>query len=144
MLVHGEVNAMFRLKSALQSRFSEKEENVKIHTPKNCETVKLHFRGEKMAKVSYFLWEQRTFCPAKDWRVCKLDYWTFGSQISYRKRATQWYPSSQGFPAKHHVTRGLEWAGRAHNYCCYAAADSPVQCKYQSPEMASWDDVWYC
>lgn len=53
MLVHGEANAMFRLKSALQSRYSEREENVKIYTPKNCETVKLYFRGEKMAKVSH-------------------------------------------------------------------------------------------
>lgn len=51
MLVHGEANNMFRLKSALQSRYSEREENIKIYTPKNCETVKLHFRGEKMAKV---------------------------------------------------------------------------------------------
>ncbi|KAI9272785.1 beta-lactamase-like protein [Phascolomyces articulosus] len=51
VLVHGEANAMFRLKSALQSRFSEREENVKVYTPKNCETVKLHFRGEKMAKT---------------------------------------------------------------------------------------------
>jgi cleavage and polyadenylation specificity factor subunit 3 len=43
---------MYRLKSALQSKHSEKEENVTIYTPKNCDTVKLHFRGEKMAKVN--------------------------------------------------------------------------------------------
>lgn len=42
---------MYRLKSALQSKYSEKEENVTIYTPKNCDTVKLHFRGEKMAKT---------------------------------------------------------------------------------------------
>ncbi|ORZ14076.1 beta-lactamase-like protein [Absidia repens] len=51
ILVHGEANAMYRLKSALQSKYSEREENIKIYTPKNCETVKLHFRGEKMAKT---------------------------------------------------------------------------------------------
>lgn len=51
VLVHGESNAMGRLKSALQSKYSEREENIKIYTPKNCETLKLHFRGEKMAKV---------------------------------------------------------------------------------------------
>ncbi|KAG0801367.1 hypothetical protein G6F62_006727 [Rhizopus arrhizus] len=51
ILVHGEANAMYRLKSALQSKYSEKEENVTIYTPKNCDTVKLHFRGEKMAKT---------------------------------------------------------------------------------------------
>lgn len=42
---------MGRLKSALQSKYSEREENIKVYTPKNCETLKLHFRGEKMAKV---------------------------------------------------------------------------------------------
>jgi cleavage and polyadenylation specificity factor subunit 3 len=42
---------MYRLKSALQSKYSEKEENITIYTPKNCDTVKLHFRGEKMAKT---------------------------------------------------------------------------------------------
>jgi cleavage and polyadenylation specificity factor subunit 3 len=42
---------MHRLKSALQSKYLEREENIKIYTPKNCETVKLHFRGEKMAKT---------------------------------------------------------------------------------------------
>ncbi|ORX58037.1 Metallo-hydrolase/oxidoreductase [Hesseltinella vesiculosa] len=51
ILVHGEATAMHRLKSALQSRYSEREENIKVYTPKNCETVKLHFRGEKMAKT---------------------------------------------------------------------------------------------
>ncbi|KAI8638606.1 beta-lactamase-like protein [Parasitella parasitica] len=51
ILVHGEANAMYRLKSALQSKYSEKEENITIYTPKNCDTVKLHFRGEKMAKT---------------------------------------------------------------------------------------------
>ncbi|CAO3623981.1 unnamed protein product [Cunninghamella echinulata] len=51
ILVHGEANAMYRLKSALQSKYSEREENIKIYTPKNCETVTLHFRGEKMAKT---------------------------------------------------------------------------------------------
>src|SRR5690242_19892412 len=42
---------MGRLKSALKSRYAEREENINIYTPKNCEIVKLHFRGEKMAKV---------------------------------------------------------------------------------------------
>ncbi|KAI8060768.1 beta-lactamase-like protein, partial [Gongronella butleri] len=51
VLVHGEATAMHRLKSALQSRYSEREENIKVYTPKNCETVSLHFRGEKMAKT---------------------------------------------------------------------------------------------
>ncbi|CAG8436318.1 3039_t:CDS:10 [Diversispora eburnea] len=51
VLVHGESNSMARLKSALQSKYSEHEENIKIYSPKNCETVRLHFRGEKLAKT---------------------------------------------------------------------------------------------
>ncbi|CAG8723662.1 11430_t:CDS:10, partial [Acaulospora morrowiae] len=51
VLVHGESNSMARLKSALQSKYNEREENIKIYSPKNCETVKLHFRGEKLAKT---------------------------------------------------------------------------------------------
>ncbi|CAG8479359.1 5568_t:CDS:10 [Paraglomus occultum] len=51
VLVHGETNAMGRLKSALKSKYAEREENINIYTPKNCEIVKLHFRGEKMAKT---------------------------------------------------------------------------------------------
>ncbi|CAG8525621.1 41_t:CDS:10 [Acaulospora colombiana] len=51
VLVHGESNSMARLKSALQSKYTEREENIKIYSPKNCETVKLHFRGEKLAKT---------------------------------------------------------------------------------------------
>ncbi|OZJ05276.1 hypothetical protein BZG36_01937 [Bifiguratus adelaidae] len=51
VLVHGEANTMGRLKSALHSRFVERDKNIKIHTPRNCDTVSLHFRGEKMAKT---------------------------------------------------------------------------------------------
>ncbi|CAG8594431.1 10755_t:CDS:10 [Cetraspora pellucida] len=51
VLVHGESNSMARLKAALQSKYTEREENIKIYSPKNCETVKLYFRGEKLAKA---------------------------------------------------------------------------------------------
>jgi cleavage and polyadenylation specificity factor subunit 3 len=51
VLVHGEANAMLRLKVALQQKFADSEENTKVYTPRNCETLSLHFRGEKMAKV---------------------------------------------------------------------------------------------
>ncbi|KAJ3253175.1 Cleavage and polyadenylation specificity factor subunit 3 [Boothiomyces macroporosus] len=51
ILVHGESNEMGRLRSALQSRYAEKEIPLQIYTPRNCETVELHFRGEKTAKV---------------------------------------------------------------------------------------------
>ncbi|KAG2178190.1 hypothetical protein INT43_003443 [Umbelopsis isabellina] len=51
VLVHGEANAMLRLKLALQQKFADTEENAKVYTPRNCETLSLHFRGEKMAKT---------------------------------------------------------------------------------------------
>lgn len=52
--MHGETNAMGRLKSALLSKYHEKDEVIHIYTPRNTETVKLYFRGEKLARVSTF------------------------------------------------------------------------------------------
>jgi cleavage and polyadenylation specificity factor subunit 3 len=51
VLVHGEQTAMGRLKGALQSRYKDRDEDVKIHTPRNLETLNLNFRGERVAKV---------------------------------------------------------------------------------------------
>lgn len=51
ILVHGDSNEMSRLRMALQDKYSEKQETIKIHTPRNCEKIELYFRGEKMAKV---------------------------------------------------------------------------------------------
>lgn len=51
VLVHGEATAMARLRAALQSKFSERSEDVKIHTPRNCEPLRLHFRAERLAKA---------------------------------------------------------------------------------------------
>lgn len=52
VLVHGEQNEMFRLKSALQREYEgEKNTNITFYNPRNTHTVSLHFRGEKTAKV---------------------------------------------------------------------------------------------
>ncbi|RKP21685.1 Metallo-hydrolase/oxidoreductase [Rozella allomycis CSF55] len=51
VLVHGEANEMMRLKNALVRHYEDVEEKMEIHTPKNCETVELYFKGEKYAKV---------------------------------------------------------------------------------------------
>ncbi|GAA5887840.1 hypothetical protein JCM5296_001784 [Sporobolomyces johnsonii] len=51
ILVHGEVNNMSRLRSALKTRFAERKNDVQIYTPRNVETVRLKFRGERMAKA---------------------------------------------------------------------------------------------
>ncbi|KAK0485954.1 beta-lactamase-like protein [Armillaria novae-zelandiae] len=50
-VVHGEQTAMGRLRAAMTSRYKEREEDVKIHTPRNLETLNLSFRGERVAKA---------------------------------------------------------------------------------------------
>jgi cleavage and polyadenylation specificity factor subunit 3 len=42
---------MARLKSAMTARFKERNEDVKIHSPRNLETLNLSFRSERVAKV---------------------------------------------------------------------------------------------
>ncbi|KAG8691314.1 endoribonuclease ysh1 [Ceratobasidium sp. 395] len=42
---------MGRLRGSLQARYKERDEDVKVHTPKNLETLKLSFRGERVAKA---------------------------------------------------------------------------------------------
>ena len=44
---------MGRLRAALQSRYKQRDEDVKIHMPRNLETLNLTFRGERVAKVTY-------------------------------------------------------------------------------------------
>ncbi|MCD7450514.1 Cleavage and polyadenylation specificity factor subunit 3-I [Datura stramonium] len=49
ILVHGEANEMGRLKKKLTSLFADG--NTKIITPKNCQSVEMHFNTKKMAKT---------------------------------------------------------------------------------------------
>ncbi|KAI0695516.1 beta-lactamase-like protein [Cytidiella melzeri] len=51
VLVHGEQTAMGRLKAAMQDRYKTRDEDVKIHTPRNLEPLELTFRGERVAKA---------------------------------------------------------------------------------------------
>jgi cleavage and polyadenylation specificity factor subunit 3 len=80
ILVHGEQNNMGRLKSALLSKNHEKKEadRIKIYNPKNCEELKIPFRGEKFAKVCFcffylsihcisFLFPSRFLLPFPVW-----------------------------------------------------------------------------
>lgn len=53
VLVHGEQTAMGRLRAAMTARYKDRDEDVKIHTPRNLETLELSFRGERVAKVSF-------------------------------------------------------------------------------------------
>ncbi|KNA11690.1 hypothetical protein SOVF_132750 [Spinacia oleracea] len=49
ILVHGEATQMGRLKQNLISMFSD--QNTKIMSPKNCQSVEMYFSSEKMAKT---------------------------------------------------------------------------------------------
>ena len=42
---------MGRLKAAMQDRYKSRDEEIKIHTPRNLETLELTFRSERVAKV---------------------------------------------------------------------------------------------
>ena len=42
---------MGRLKAAMQDRYKSRDEDIKIHTPRNLETLELTFRSERVAKV---------------------------------------------------------------------------------------------
>jgi hypothetical protein len=55
---------MGRLKAAMTARFKDRDEDVKIHTPRNLETLELSFRGERVAKVSTFGFESYGFINA--------------------------------------------------------------------------------
>lgn len=43
---------MGRLRAAMQDRYKSRDEEIKIHTPRNLETLELTFRSERVAKVS--------------------------------------------------------------------------------------------
>ena len=52
VLVHGEQNEMNRLKSALERELeSEGVSSTQIYNPRNTQSVELHFKGEKVAKM---------------------------------------------------------------------------------------------
>lgn len=57
IFVHGESNEMGRLKIAINQRLEQKQRQGNggsfsaIHCPRNCETIELQFRGEKVARV---------------------------------------------------------------------------------------------
>jgi cleavage and polyadenylation specificity factor subunit 3 len=45
---------MSRLRGALQAKYEDREEDVKIYTPRNLETLEITFRGERIAKASQY------------------------------------------------------------------------------------------
>lgn len=67
---------MGRLRSALQQRYKDREEEIKIHTPQNCETLNLTFRGERVAKASSISYLLLLILNTK----CSLGYWHFSCQ----------------------------------------------------------------
>ncbi|KLO18365.1 Metallo-hydrolase/oxidoreductase [Schizopora paradoxa] len=51
VLVHGEQSTMARLRAGIQQRYKDRDEEVKVHTPRNLDELKLTFRGERVAKA---------------------------------------------------------------------------------------------
>lgn len=51
VFVHGEQHEMFRLRSAMVHKFEQLGRNTAVHCPRNCETVEMEFRGEKVVRV---------------------------------------------------------------------------------------------
>ncbi|GMM35853.1 cleavage polyadenylation factor subunit [Saccharomycopsis crataegensis] len=54
ILVHGEINPMGRLKSALLSKyakFRKTKREVKVFTPRNCDDLRIQFQGMRVAKA---------------------------------------------------------------------------------------------
>ncbi|KAI0769356.1 mRNA 3'-end-processing protein YSH1 [Trametes elegans] len=51
VLVHGEATGMGRLRAAMADRYKSRDEDIKIHTPRNLETLELTFRSERVAKA---------------------------------------------------------------------------------------------
>lgn len=49
--MHGEQTAMGRLRAALQAKYKNRDEDIKIFSPRNLETLNLTFRPERVAKV---------------------------------------------------------------------------------------------
>ena len=42
---------MGRLKSALMSKYASQKDRVKVFIPRNCDELRLYFKGENIAKV---------------------------------------------------------------------------------------------
>ncbi|KAJ7879628.1 beta-lactamase-like protein [Mycena olivaceomarginata] len=53
VLVHGQRTAMASLKAAMTARYKERNEDVKIHTPRNLETLQLTFPRRAGGQVDY-------------------------------------------------------------------------------------------
>ncbi|KAL6452236.1 YSH1 Endoribonuclease YSH1 [Candida maltosa Xu316] len=62
ILVHGDSVPMGRLKSALLSKYASRkgtDQEIKVYNPKNCEELKIGFKGLKVAKVLGSLAEEQ-------------------------------------------------------------------------------------
>ncbi|KAL7424153.1 endoribonuclease ysh1 [Cryptotrichosporon argae] len=51
VLVHGEASQMGRLRAALRDTYEQRGQEINIHTPRNCETLTLTFRAERVVKA---------------------------------------------------------------------------------------------
>ncbi len=87
VLVHGEQNEMSRLKAALIREYENDDHKIEIYNPKNTAAVTLHFRGEKMAKVSVAWMQEKSDTVL--YTIFML-WWNFELQLA------KWYPLGYG------------------------------------------------
>lgn len=135
VLVHGEQNAMGRLRSAMAARYKARDEDVKIHTPRNLETLNLSFRGERVAKVRDFLFVQRvSYHQTGNWNPRGV----FAATRRYCNRAL----GRQRlfiYVARPQRSSRFRWV---INLCYYSEAKDCLGVRLESCEMASGRNVW--
>ncbi|KAJ1721986.1 endoribonuclease ysh1 [Coemansia erecta] len=51
VLVHGEANAMLSLRANIIDKYKNTDYEIQVFAPNNIDTVRLHFQGEKLARV---------------------------------------------------------------------------------------------
>lgn len=58
VLVHGEAGEMARLKRALDAKAAADDKQMAVYTPKNCQSVEIIHKGERIAKLTGLLAER--------------------------------------------------------------------------------------
>jgi hypothetical protein len=116
---------MARLKSALLSKYSSQRDRVKVYNPRNCDELRLYFKGEKIAKVIIF--------PI----LLIVGGGILSKQPAARGRDTEWGIGSERLQYVLGLCRGFTGVRRLRNECCHATADNCIPQWSASAEVAS-------
>lgn len=129
---------MKRLRDAMALKFKEKDEDVKIHCPRNLETLELSFRGERVAKVwRYLIPIQKSTAT----NYIHLGYWNPSRQASPSQRCPFWTIGSQGlllYTPRPPRSSGLHWPINMYRH---TATETRNRCRLGFGAMAFGGDV---